>query len=123
LTADGKAILAVQGQSESNIWVVPADDPATARQITFGSPGRIDGWYGMDWTQDGRIVYTAYIDQNLTIWIMDADGGGARQLTPIGFRDMDPNVSADGTFIVFESNRSGKVRSGAWERTVRTCGN
>jgi Tol biopolymer transport system component/DNA-binding winged helix-turn-helix (wHTH) protein len=109
LTFDTNTILAVQGQSESNIWVADAENLASARQITFGSAGRIDGWYGVDWTPDGQIVYTAWIDRNSTIWIMDAEGGRARQITPIGFQDEKPNVSADGTFIVFQSNRSGKL--------------
>jgi TolB protein len=108
LTSDGKAILVVQGEQESNIWVGPSDDPATARQITFGSPGRIDGWYGMDWTPDGKIIYVAWIGDNSTLWEMDADGGNSRQLTPIGFRDEMPSATADGASVIFQSNRSGK---------------
>jgi len=108
LTADAKSILVVQGQMESNIWVAPSEAPSTARQITFGSPGRIDGWYGVDWTPDGQIVYVASIGESSTIWKMDADGGRTEQLTPIGFRDETPSVTADGAFIVFQSNRSGK---------------
>ena len=109
LTTDAKSLLVVQGQSESNVWVAPIETLLTARQITFGSPGRIDGWYGIDWTADGRIVYAAFIGESSTIWKMDADGGHAEQLTPIGFRDAIPSVTADGAFIVFQSNRSGKM--------------
>lgn len=108
LTSDGKQILVVQGEQESNIWVGPSDDPATARQITFGSPGRIDGWYGMDWTPAGKIIYVAWIGDNSTLWEMDADGGNSRQLTPIGFRDEIPSATADGASVIFQSNRSGK---------------
>lgn len=80
-----------------------------AKQITFGSIGRQDGWNGMDWLPDGRIVYSARIDQSLTIWIMNGDGTNARQLTPNGFWDKHLRASSDGKFIVFDSNRSGKL--------------
>src|SRR5205809_5468989 len=39
--------------------------------------------------------------------MMNADGTNARQLTPIGFWDEKPTVTADGKFIIFQSNRSG----------------
>jgi Tol biopolymer transport system component/DNA-binding winged helix-turn-helix (wHTH) protein len=107
LTSDAKTILAVQGQSESNIWIADTENPAAARQVTFGSAGRIDGWYGLDWTPDGQIIYTAWTDRNSTIWMMNADGTNARQLTPIGFWDEKPTVTSDGKFIIFQSNRSG----------------
>jgi Tol biopolymer transport system component/DNA-binding winged helix-turn-helix (wHTH) protein len=108
LTPDGKSILVVQGQAESNIWIAPADDLQAARQITFGSAGQNNGWYGVDWTPDGKIIYSAWIGENSTIWQMDASGSNSKQLTPIGFRDEQPTVTADGSVIVFQSNRSGK---------------
>lgn len=113
------SMIAVQQNSESNIWVAPAGNLKEAKQITFGSIGRQDGWNGMDWTADGRIVYSARIDQSLTIWIMNADGTNARQLTPNGFWDKHLRVSADGKFIAFDSNRSGKLE--VWR--VGTDGN
>lgn len=106
-SADSKSLLAIQREIETNIWIAPAGGLKEARQVTFSSSGRQDGWYGMDWTADGRIVYTAWIDQSLTIWIMDANGANARQLTSNGFRDEKPAASADGQTVVFQSNRSG----------------
>lgn len=108
LSADSNQLLAVQSFIESHIWIAPAENLAAARQLTFGSSA-IAGWNGIDWTADGRIIYAARVDQSLTIWTMDADGGHARQLTPAGFQDYRPSVTADGRFIVFQSNRSGKL--------------
>ena len=119
VSANQVELVSVQVNFESNIWVAPAGNFKEAKQTTFGSIGRQDGWNGMDWTPDGRIVYTARIDQSLTIWIMNADGTNARQLTPNGFWDRRLSVSADGTFIVFDSNRSGN--SEIWR--VGTDGN
>lgn len=108
LSADSSRFLVIQVNAESNIFVAPAGNLAAARQITFGSLGRQDGWFGMDWTADGKIVYAAQTDQSSMLWIMDADGKNVRQITPPGFRDVSPSVSADGKFVVFGSNRSGK---------------
>lgn len=109
LSADSNSLAVVQSSIETNIWLSPGDDLSAAKQITFSSSGRQDGWQGMDWTPDGKIVSTAWIDENLTLWIMDPDGENARQLTSIGFRDEKPVVTSDGKFVVFQSNRSGST--------------
>lgn len=107
--ADSNSLIAIQSEHESNIWLTATEDIAAAQQITFSTSGRRDGWYGMDFAPDGKIIYTAWIDQSLTIWSMDADGKDAKQLTSLGFRDERPVVTADGQFIVFQSNRSGET--------------
>ncbi len=110
-----KSFATIQATRESSIWVAPADDIATARQITFGSSGH-EGWFGIDWMPDGRIVYVARIDQGLALWMMDADGGNAKQITSAGFLDERPSVTADGRYIVFQSNRSGSAE--IWRMTA-----
>jgi Tol biopolymer transport system component/DNA-binding winged helix-turn-helix (wHTH) protein len=107
LSGDGSKMVAIQFEPQSNLWVGSPDDPSAASQITFSTSGRQDGWYGMDWAADDRLVYTAWIDESLTIWSAAADGSDAKQLTSIGFRDRKPVVTPDGRFVVFESNRSG----------------
>ncbi len=109
LSADSNAILTIQATRESNVWIAPAEDISSARQLTFGSSGN-EGWYGIDWTPDGKIIYTARTDQSLTLWAVDADGTNAKQLTPAGFLDEKPSVTADGKYIVFQSNRSGSTQ-------------
>ena len=59
------------------------------------------------WMPDGKIIYAAHVDQSLTLWTMDALGANAAQLTSAGFLDESPSATADGKFIVFQSNRSG----------------
>jgi DNA-binding winged helix-turn-helix (wHTH) protein/Tol biopolymer transport system component len=106
-SADSNSLIAIQSEHESNVWLAPTENMTAARQTTFSTSGRRDGWYGMDWTPDGKIVHTAWIDQSLTLWTMNADGSNPEQLTPIGFRDERPVVTADGRFVVFQSNRAG----------------
>jgi Tol biopolymer transport system component/DNA-binding winged helix-turn-helix (wHTH) protein len=106
LSADSNVLIAIQGGLESNIWIAPAENLAEAKQITFGSSGN-EGWFGIDWTADGKIIYTARIDQSLTLWTIDALGANAKQITSAGFLDEKPTATADGKYIVFQSNRSG----------------
>jgi len=106
LTADGSALVTVQTDRAPNIWVAPAGDAARARQITTGS-GKFDGYYGLSWTPDGRVVYASVASGSWDIWVMNADGAGQRQLTVGARSNYGPSVSADGRHIVFVSNRAG----------------
>jgi Tol biopolymer transport system component/DNA-binding winged helix-turn-helix (wHTH) protein len=127
-TTDANQIMAVAHQQMSNIWVAPAEDLSKANQITFGALNRGDGGLGLDWTPDGRIVYASSVAQSKTIWIMDADGKNAKELTPPGNYETTPGVTGDGHFLVFESNRSGANEiwrtniDGTDPKRLTTCG-
>jgi len=105
LSTDNNALLTMQAQGYTNIWVAPADELSGAKQITFGT--RNIGSYGLDWTPDSRIVHTAYVGQSQTIWAMDAGGGTQKQLLPTGHTDNSLSVTVDGRYLVFQSNRGG----------------
>jgi Tol biopolymer transport system component/DNA-binding winged helix-turn-helix (wHTH) protein len=105
-SSDG-ALLSTEGKNQSNVWVAPAADLSASKQITFGSPGQDDGWAGIVWTNDGRIVYTADTDAGTNIWIMDSDGKNRKQIIPNGGINNDPGVTADAQYLVFQSNRGG----------------
>ena len=109
LSTDSNLLLAVQERVASNIWVAPADKPQQARQVTFGSIGAAYGWNGLDWSSDGRIIFAGAKDLGRVIYSARADGSDLRQITPAGFIDERPCVTADGRSIVFQSNRSGDV--------------
>jgi len=100
-------LLVVQHQQINNIWLAPAEDFSRARHITFGAFNRNDGLLGVDWTPNGRLIYTAMVTNSSTIWSIETDGSNAKELTPPGPADSVPSVADDGRFIVFESNRSG----------------
>jgi len=105
--ANDDSLLALQGISESNIWVAPTADLRAAKQITFDSPGRNDGWNGLFWTPDRRIVYAADDGDGRTLWIISAEGGKPKELIPKGGLNSYPSITADGRYLVFQSNRSG----------------
>jgi serine/threonine protein kinase len=103
LTADSSALVTVQADRLSNIWVAPGGEASRATQITSG----VGQQYGLSWTPDGRIVYASVTSGNLDIWIMNADGTNQKQLTVDPHVDREPSVSPDGRYIVFASNRAG----------------
>jgi Tol biopolymer transport system component/DNA-binding winged helix-turn-helix (wHTH) protein len=108
VAADGKTLVTIQMERTPNLWVIPQKDAKTdaglASQITFGD-GREDGVAGLDWTPDGRVVYTSKTGGKRHIWRINADGSGAEQLTHVT-RDWgydDPSVTPDGRWMVYVS--------------------
>ncbi|MCA1612581.1 MAG: protein kinase [Acidobacteria bacterium] len=104
LTSDARALVTVQADYLSGIWVMPRRQPALARQITGG---RSDGYYGLSWAPDGRIVYASKASGNQDIWIMGPDGEGQTQLTSDAGSNYHPSVTPDGRHIIFISTRTG----------------
>jgi len=104
VTSDSSSFLAVQSDINVNLSVGPASDPDAAAQITSG---RMDGMNGLAWTTDGRIVYQGNIGDTYQIWMVNADGSGAHQLTNDRYFHTQPTVCESGRSIVFESDPSG----------------
>jgi serine/threonine protein kinase/Tol biopolymer transport system component len=127
LSSVANSLVAVQIKRESNIWIGPADDLSKGQQVTFSSINGIYGWEGIDWAPDGGIVFTAGIDRSTAVYSMDVAGGNIKQITSSGFNDQRPRVTPDGSFIVFQSNRSNgneiwRVRRDGTELTQLTAG-
>ncbi len=72
--------MAVRDEVRAGLWVAPDGDTARARPITASSNGR-EGATGIDWTRDGRIVYSATTQGSWDLWIANSDGSQPRQLT------------------------------------------
>ena len=106
LTADSGALVTLQLDNESSIWVAPSDDVGNAHPVTSGI---FEGFRGLSWTPDGKIVYSSMAG-NWDIWLMAADGTDRKRLTAdVGCSNGQPSVSADGRYIVFTSGRTGTV--------------
>ncbi len=74
--------------------------------MTRLTPG-VGRYYQTSYTPDGKIIYVSEESGNEDVWMMQADGSGARQLTVDSAKDCYPKVSADNRFIIFASNRTG----------------
>lgn len=107
LSTAGPLFLTVELRQMNNVWAAPSSDLGKAKQVTFGTFGKYDGLWGLDWTADGKIVFTSTDNQSQVISEMDAEGGKIRQLTAPGYNDTMVNTSNDGRYIVFESTRAG----------------
>ncbi len=112
-------MVTLQSATPTNIWVAPASasaakitvDVERARQLTTRI-GRRDGWDGLAWTPDGRLVFTSAGSRSLDIWLMNADGSEQKQLTfddgsQPDQNDLNPTVTPDGRYILFASSRTG----------------
>jgi Tol biopolymer transport system component len=66
--------------------------------------------YDPAWSPDGgRIVFVSQAGQSDDIWVMNADGTSARNLTANAWQwDKHPSWSPDSSRIVFWSNRDGR---------------
>lgn len=128
ISDDSRNFLLVRLQQLNHIWVMPADDPAKTRQITFGTIGSNDGLLGLDWTPLNQIVYGSSTGRGQSIWTIDPDGRNAKQITAPEYGDAMPNISAEGRTMVFESNRSGGTEiwranlDGSDARQLTNCG-
>ncbi len=102
LSVDSSALVTVRGQRTMNIWTQSLED-GEAKQITSG-PALTDGFAGIGWTPDDRIVYSSNASGRSDIWIMNADGSNRKQLThDLGTDRSGLSVSPDGRFVAFVS--------------------
>ena len=86
-----------------------AFDPV--QRVTTGNPEGVAGprvIADFRFSPDGsHIAYDTIGELTENIWIMNADGSGARSLTFGNFRNRSPEWSPDGSKIVFFSDRGG----------------
>ncbi|HUJ31237.1 MAG TPA: protein kinase [Candidatus Acidoferrum sp.] len=109
ITANGSAILTVQTAVLANLWVAPGAGPAqvrAAKQITSG-PNRADGYLGLSWMPDGRILYGYYDRGETRLATISPDGSNSTGLRlPAGLYDA-PSACGSGQTIVFLADISG----------------
>jgi eukaryotic-like serine/threonine-protein kinase len=103
LTADSGSFTTIRTDQIMNIWVASGGDPSRAVQITTGAQ-REDGFRGLVWTHDDKIIYRSAADGNPNIWIMDSNGTGSRQLSSGGDQNLDPTISRDGRHLFWSAS-------------------
>lgn len=107
LTAKSDAMVTVQRQTLSNIFITPkADSGGKVTQITSG----LGRYFDVSWAPDGKIVYASDGSGIADIYELSADGTVSKQLTTGMKRNYAPVVSPDNRYIAFHSNRSGNFQ-------------
>jgi Tol biopolymer transport system component len=104
VSADGRTIASVQQNLASSLWVGTANAPDNVRQVTSGT---FDGMKGLEWTPDGRIIFTRNHSGKWDLFVADADGGNVRQLTFDGQDKGFPVVCDSGRAVVYSTNSEG----------------
>jgi serine/threonine protein kinase len=104
LTADGKALLTIPSDARSDVWSTSLDGSVRPQKI---SRSRLDGFYGFDFTPDGRIVYQTLEAGRLDLAVMNADGSERQRLTDDEAADRYPSVAPDGRIVVRTSTPTG----------------
>jgi eukaryotic-like serine/threonine-protein kinase len=103
LSKDSRALVSVQIQRLSNLWLSKSARDYSATQITPGA----GTYYDLAWTTDGHVLYASDASGSSDIWEMELNGTNQKQLTAGAERNYSPVATPDGRYIVFHSNRSG----------------
>ncbi|MEM8598542.1 MAG: winged helix-turn-helix domain-containing protein [Bacteroidota bacterium] len=79
-----------------------ADDTAPRRLTEFGGP--LVG--AVRWSPDGqRLAFEAQVEQQASVYVLEAEGGVPRALTDAAGYDVGPRWSTNGRFVYVASNR------------------
>lgn len=103
LVDDGSALVSVQQQTLNKVYIRDGGDPERETPVTTES-GR---FFDLSWTPDGRILFASDATGKADLWVMNAAGSGARQLTRGEGRNYAPAMSPEGRSIAFHTNRDG----------------
>lgn len=111
LASDARALLTMQREMRYSIWVGRPDGVMTP--VTPDGRRR-DRLRNIAWTPDSRLVYQMEVNGDSDLWLMDADGRNARQLTTGHGDEVMPVATPDGRYIVFASQRGGGEKFSLW---------
>lgn len=114
VSPDGSTIAFYSTRSgHQDIWIVPSDASAPARQLTREAMALDDGRFAPAWSPDGRQI--AYISNKSDywhddVWLIDVASGKARQLSKSLMAASVPAWSPDGRRIALLGN----AKKGYW---------
>ena len=111
VTNDGKSVVAVQWNTEANIFLAPEGDAGRARQITSGE----SNGFAVAWTPDGRLVSRNERGQLLLL-----DGAGQQTSVIDDGPAGGMSVCGDGKNVIYVKRRGGEL--GVWRAALDGSG-
>ncbi|HEX8198767.1 MAG TPA: DPP IV N-terminal domain-containing protein, partial [Pyrinomonadaceae bacterium] len=109
LNNEANSLVAVKSSKFACFLTAPVDNLRKNTHVLTTISDECPLPFGADWTNDGRIVYSATQDGNADIFTISEDGGERKQLTSDASAEISPKLSADGRFLIFMSNRTGHM--------------
>ncbi|MDM7920717.1 MAG: protein kinase [Pyrinomonadaceae bacterium] len=108
IAADGRTIVTTKGDAMGSIWKhTPAD--RSSLQLTSDSKS-IEGKAGIVQRDDGSIVFTRHDGKETDLWVADADGKNGRVLLQEAGYAVDPVVTPDGRYIIYNLQKDRRSR-------------
>ena len=102
--ADGRTLAAVQVDQSADLWLARANDLAHAAPLPSGD---VRGLNDLTWTADGLIAYGARVGDSFSIFTVNQEGEGFKQLT-MGPGDRKASAfTSDGKYLTYQS--AGKI--------------
>jgi Tol biopolymer transport system component/DNA-binding winged helix-turn-helix (wHTH) protein len=109
LNAEANSLVAVKSSKFACFLTAPVDNLMKNTHVLTTISDECPLPFGADWTNDGKILYSATDDGNADIFTISEDGGERKQLTSDASAEISPKLSADGRFLIFMSNRTGQM--------------
>jgi Tol biopolymer transport system component/DNA-binding winged helix-turn-helix (wHTH) protein len=111
LSAQARALLAIQSTRFSRLWIVPGNGAQQMQQASALAAGFGDFYseaFGLEWLPDDRLVYASNASGNTDLWAVRRDGSQPQQLTRDARVDMAPVTNPAGQVIVYISYQAGR---------------
>ena len=105
VAADGKSLIAVRDEPDSNVWVADAADGRNLRALTSGV-GNLLGSGGVSWLGNEKVIYTSPVKGQSELMAVDVATGASVQLLR-RMEGWDPAGSPDGKHIAYVSDDGG----------------
>jgi serine/threonine protein kinase len=107
ISRDGRTILAAKDEEISSIW---SFNPSSKEFKQLKSESKIPFANApISLTPDGKILFTKGVGTQGKIFSMDENGDNEKQITFGSGDDLYPISTPDGKYVVFSSNRTGRV--------------
>ena len=107
VTRDGSAMVADLWETQAQLWAIDASSvTGKTEQLTNGTS---DGANGLATLPDGQIIYTTRSGDEADLWLLRDENGRreGKPLTSDAFSEGGVCAPADGSFLIFASDRAG----------------